>query len=197
MEHTERRQLTVTGVDATSEDTDAALIGAAKAGDATAQRRLYVIYAPPVYRFARGFLRDQHDAEQATQETFAAVFADLNGYKSQRGTFRTWVLGIARHRCLHLERTRRRWWKRVFSIEQAHAASGFDLPDATDLDLSLDLLAALARLDPMSRAIILLIDIQGYSYAEVAVIVGCAAGTVGPRRSRALQKLREELGDRS
>lgn len=197
MEITEHRQLAALGVDLTIQDEDAALISAARGGDVEAKSALYNRYAPRVYRFARGFLLDDYDAEQATQETFAAIFGHLDRYDAQRGSVSAWLFGTAYHCCQHLRRTRGRWWKRIFSIEQASETSGFDLGHTADYDLSLTLKAALEHLDPMSRAIVLFTEVHGYTYDEVATILGCPIGTVSSRRHRALRKLRRELGDRS
>ncbi|WP_234996442.1 RNA polymerase sigma factor SigE [Demequina sp. NBRC 110054] len=158
-----------------------------------------------VYRLAYHLTGNQHDAEDLTQDVFVRVFNSLSQYKP--GTFEGWLHRITTN--LFLDRMRRK--KRIrfdFMADDDAAVStseSFDRhersgqpEDAFDMaNLGDDIVAALADLQPEYRAAVVLSDIEGLSYEEIAATLGIKMGTVRSRLSRARAKLRESLAHRA
>ncbi|WP_084100829.1 RNA polymerase sigma factor SigE [Demequina sp. NBRC 110051] len=158
-----------------------------------------------VYRLAYHLTGNQHDAEDLTQDVFIRVFNSLSQYKP--GTFEGWLHRITTN--LFLDRVRRK--KRIrfdfMADDDASVATSdsFDRhersgqpEDAFDMShLGDDIIAALADLQPEYRAAVVLSDIEGLSYEEIAATLGIKMGTVRSRLSRARAKLRESLAHRA
>ncbi|WP_084079194.1 RNA polymerase sigma factor SigE [Demequina sp. NBRC 110057] len=158
-----------------------------------------------VYRLAYHLTGNQHDAEDLTQDVFIRVFNSLSQYKP--GTFEGWLHRITTN--LFLDRMRRK--KRIrfdfMADDDASVATSdsFDRhersgqpEDAFDMShLGDDIIAALADLQPEYRAAVVLSDIEGLSYEEIAATLGIKMGTVRSRLSRARAKLRESLAHRA
>lgn len=158
-----------------------------------------------VYRLALHLTGNPHDAEDLTQDVFVRVFNSLSQYKP--GTFEGWLHRITTN--LFLDRVRRR--KRIRfdwmgdddgSVATSdsfdrHERSG-QPEDAFDMvHLEPDILDALAELPPEYRAAVVLSDIEGLSYEEIAATLGIKMGTVRSRLSRARARLRESLAHRA
>ncbi len=158
-----------------------------------------------VYRLALHLTGNPHDAEDLTQDVFVRVFNSLSQYKP--GTFEGWLHRITTN--LFLDRVRRR--KRIrfdwmgdddgtvatSDSFDRHERSG-QPEDAFDMGhLEPDILEALAGLPPEYRAAVVLSDIEGLSYEEIAVTLGIKMGTVRSRLSRARARLRETLAHRA
>lgn len=158
-----------------------------------------------VYRLALHLTGNPHDAEDLTQDVFVRVFNSLANY--QPGTFEGWLHRITTN--LFLDRVRRR--KRIrfdwMGDEDATVATSqsFDRhersgqpEDAFDMgNLDDDILEALAGLPPEYRVAVVLSDIEGLSYEEIAATLGIKMGTVRSRLSRARARLRESLAHRA
>lgn len=158
-----------------------------------------------VYRLALHLTGNPHDAEDLTQDVFVRVFNSLSQYKP--GTFEGWLHRITTN--LFLDRVRRR--KRIRfdwmgdDDGAVATADSFDRhersgqpEDAFDMvHLGPDILEALAELPPEYRAAVVLSDIEGLSYEEIAATLGIKMGTVRSRLSRARARLRETLAHRA
>jgi RNA polymerase sigma factor (sigma-70 family) len=158
-----------------------------------------------VYRLALHLTGNPHDAEDLTQDVFVRVFNSLANY--QPGTFEGWLHRITTN--LFLDRVRRR--KRIrfdwMGDEDSSVATSdsFDRhersgqpEDAFDMgNLDDDILEALAALSPEYRVAVVLSDIEGLSYEEIAATLGIKMGTVRSRLSRARARLREALAHRA
>ncbi|WP_061963914.1 RNA polymerase sigma factor SigE [Demequina aurantiaca] len=158
-----------------------------------------------VYRLAYHLTGNQHDAEDLTQDVFIRVFNSLSQFKP--GTFEGWLHRITTN--LFLDRMRRK--KRIrfdFMADDDAAVSTSDSfdrhersgqpEDAFEMShFGDDIVAALADLPPEYRAAIVLSDIEGLSYEEIAATLGIKMGTVRSRLSRARAKLRESLAHRA
>ncbi len=158
-----------------------------------------------VYRLAYHLTGNQHDAEDLTQDVFVRVFNSLSQYKP--GTFEGWLHRITTN--LFLDRMRRK--KRIrfdFMADDdasVSTADSFDRyersgqpEDAFDMsNLGDDIVAALGDLPPEYRAAVVLSDIEGLSYEEIAATLGIKMGTVRSRLSRARARLREALAHRA
>ncbi len=145
------------------------------------------------------------DAEDATQEVFVKVFRFIKSYTGQ-SSFSTWIYKIASNVCLDYLRKNKRHQKDTVSIHQQNK-------DGEEFFLSIEddapspyektkagearriLVEALDKLSQEQKQVIVLRDIEGFSYDEIANILGTATGTIKSRINRArqnLQKLLEE-----
>ena len=146
-----------------------------------------------VYRLAYRLAGNQQDAEDLTQETFVRVFRSLADYTP--GTFEGWLHRITTNLFLDMVRRRQRIRfdalpddterlpGRERSPEQVYAEGAFDA----------DVQAALDALPPDFRAAVVLCDIEGLSYEEIAATLGIKLGTVRSRIHRGRVLLREAL----
>ncbi|MFT4041855.1 MAG: RNA polymerase sigma factor SigE [Gordonia sp. (in: high G+C Gram-positive bacteria)] len=150
-------------------------------------------HADRVYRLAYRLSGNQHDAEDLTQETFIRVFRSLSNYRP--GTFEGWLHRITTN--LFLDMVRRRSKIRMEALPEEYDRVPAETPDpaqiyaATHLDA--DLQAALDSLSPDFRAAVVLCDIEGLSYEEIATTLGVKLGTVRSRIHRGRQTIRDYL----
>jgi RNA polymerase sigma-70 factor (ECF subfamily) len=152
-----------------------------------------------VYRLAYRLTGNKHDAEDLTQEVFVRVFRSLSSYAP--GTFEGWLHRITTN--LFLDGVRRRRRIRIDAIgddAERHVATG-ELQDPErgfeHANLDVDVQRALGELSPEYRAAVVLCDIEGLSYEEIAVTLGIKLGTVRSRIHRARAQLRRSLAHRA
>ncbi|MCK6210019.1 RNA polymerase sigma factor SigE [Georgenia sp. EYE_87] len=160
--------------------------------------QIVVEHSPRVYRLAYRLTGNKADAEDLTQETFVRVFRSLHKYEP--GNFEGWLHRITTN--LFLDQARRRTRVRMDPIGEATER----LPAAHDsgepergfehAHLDLDVQAALDALPPKYRAAVVLCDIEGLSYEEIAATLGIKMGTVRSRIHRARAMLRDQLAHR-
>ncbi|WP_153504322.1 RNA polymerase sigma factor SigE [Cumulibacter manganitolerans] len=150
-----------------------------------------------VYRLAYRLSGNQQDAEDLTQETFIRVFRSLASY--QPGTFEGWMHRITTN--LFLDMARRRQRIRFDNLsDEAERLPGTHADPVSTFDhnnIDADVQAALADLPPDFRAAVVLCDIEGLSYEEIATTLGIKLGTVRSRIHRGRLQLREALAHRS
>ncbi len=150
-------------------------------------------HADRVYRLAYRLSGNQHDAEDLTQDTFIRVFRSLTSYKP--GTFEGWLHRITTN--LFLDMVRRRNKIRMETLDTGYERISADTPDPeqafVDASLDHDLQQALDALAPEFRAAVVLCDIEGFSYEEVAITLGVKMGTVRSRIHRGRQGIRDHL----
>jgi RNA polymerase sigma-70 factor (ECF subfamily) len=138
-----------------------------------------------------------HDAEDLTQEVFVRVFRSLSQYTP--GTFEGWLHRITTNLFLDMARRRQRIRFEGLSEEATHRLHGPGPTPAQafeDRHLDHDVLAALGALSPDYRAAVVLCDIEGLSYEEIAATLGVKLGTVRSRIHRGRTQLRAALGHR-
>jgi RNA polymerase sigma factor (sigma-70 family) len=150
-----------------------------------------------VYRLAYRLTGNSHDAEDLTQEVFMRVFRSLSSYTP--GTFEGWLHRITTN--LFLDMARRRQRIRFEGLGDDTAArlgdGGRSPADAfDDRHLDSDIQAALKALAPEYRAAVILCDIEGLSYEEIADTLGIKLGTVRSRIHRGRAQLRSALEHR-
>lgn len=179
---------------------DLRLVAAARAGDIEAYNQLVTSYQRQVYGVCLRMLGDRDAAEDGAQETFMRAYTRLETFRG--GQFRLWLLRVATNICHDMLRRRRR--RPAVSLSAAGSAGrsvGDDL-DAGDPplgdsllrhELSAALAGCLARLPEAQRAIVILSDIEGLAYSEIAAVLGLPVGTVKSRLSRARGRLRDLL----
>jgi len=188
---------------------DRSLVLAAQGGDAQAFRGLVERYQRRVYQLALGMVKDSDEAMDITQETFVRVHRYLSSFKGDSSFF-TWTYRIATNLCLDSARKRGVRERVEMDESDAEIESRMDPPSAAlagpqraalNAELKEKIDDALASLPPKHRAILLLREVEGLSYEELARTLGIRKGTVMSRlfhaRLKMQRKLREYLGDQA
>jgi RNA polymerase sigma-70 factor (ECF subfamily) len=150
-----------------------------------------------VYRLAYRLTGNSHDAEDLTQEVFVRVFRSLPSYTP--GTFEGWLHRITTNLFLDITRRRQRIRFEGLGEETAAKLSGIEPTPSQAFDdrhLDHDVAAALADLSPEYRAAVVLCDIEGLTYEEIADALGVKLGTVRSRIHRGRAQLRAALEHR-
>lgn len=151
-----------------------------------------------VYRLAYRLTGNQHDAEDLTQEVFVRVFRSLHNY--QPGSFEGWLHRITTN--VFLDQVRRKKRIRMDHMgEESHQYADhneFSTPERgyEHKNLDHDIQKALDNLAPEYRVAVVLCDIEGLSYEEIATTLGIKLGTVRSRIHRARAQLRKSLAHR-
>jgi RNA polymerase sigma-70 factor (ECF subfamily) len=150
-----------------------------------------------VYRLAYRLTGNPHDAEDLTQEVFVRVFRSLENYTP--GTFEGWLHRITTN--LFLDQVRRKARVRFDALpDDTERVPGRELSPEDALTTTLldgDIEEALARLPEDFRVAVVLCDLEGLSYEEIAATLGIKLGTVRSRISRGRAQLRASLANRS
>src|SRR5215217_4949708 len=146
-----------------------------------------------VYRLAYRLSGNQQDAEDLTQETFIRVFRSLAEYTP--GTFEGWLHRITTNLFLDLVRRRRRIRFDALPEDTERLPGRAPSPEQVYVDTHLDpqVQAALDALPPDFRAAVVLCDIEGLTYEEIAATLGIKLGTVRSRIHRGRVQLRQAL----
>ncbi|CAN5380015.1 RNA polymerase sigma factor SigE [soil metagenome] len=146
-----------------------------------------------VYRLAYRLSGNAQDAEDLTQETFVRVFRSLASY--QPGTFEGWLHRITTNLFLDLVRRRARIRFDALPEDTERMPGSAPSPEQVYADTHLDpqVQAALDALAPDFRAAVVLCDIEGLTYEEIAATLGVKLGTVRSRIHRGRVQLREAL----
>ena len=182
-----------------SQPTDEELIARFQNGDAYAFDLLVRRYTDPLLNFIFRFLGDLVESEDIVQETFYRVYKNKHYYK-EVAKFSTWIYTIAGN--LAKTELRRRKRRKVFSIHKETAAEKeLELPDLkSDPEKEVNTVVtekiiqkAITNLPQKFRQVIVLRDIQGFSYEEISSIIKVPLGTVKSRVNRARLKLQEDL----
>jgi RNA polymerase sigma factor (sigma-70 family) len=150
-----------------------------------------------VYRLAYRLTGNPHDAEDLTQEVFVRVFRSLATYTP--GTFEGWLHRITTNLFLDMARRRQRIRFEGLGQDVEGRLPGGDPTPAQAFDerhLDADIQAALKDLAPEYRAAVVLCDIEGLSYEEIAATLGVKLGTVRSRIHRGRAQLRTALEHR-
>ncbi len=146
------------------------------------------------YNLARWLLRHDHDAQDAVQDAFLRAYRGFDRFRGGDG--RAWLLTIVRNVCFSRLRENRRAGEPEAFDEDSHGATiaPAELNAAAWRETREELLQqALDRLPPEFREVIVLHEIEGLAYREIADVVGIPIGTVMSRLARARQKLQTEL----
>jgi RNA polymerase sigma-70 factor (ECF subfamily) len=173
---------------------DADLIARAQRGDDHAYGMLVERYQTIAFRTAWLVCGDAADAEDAAQEAFVKAHAALGRFRPG-APWRPWLLRIVANEASNARRSAGR---RAHLAGRAAAGSPpGDVPGPDALALAGErrsaLAAAVGRLDPAQRQVVLLRYVLDLSEVECAAVLGCRPGTVKSRASRALKRLRGEL----
>jgi RNA polymerase sigma-70 factor (ECF subfamily) len=149
-------------------------------------------YGDAVFRYCCELVRDEAVAEDVHQQVFVEAYRDLPSFQ-RRSHLRTWLLGIARHRCLDAVKTGRRWQNRYKNDTPIDITDDTPLPaDDIDQRRMIDALRhCLGELAPSSRSAVLLRFRESLSYEEMASLSTEKAGTLQQRVARSMPVLRK------
>jgi RNA polymerase sigma-70 factor (ECF subfamily) len=167
----------------------------AQSGDLAAFNELVIEYQSLVCNLCMRMLGQQQAAEDAAQEAFINAWRNIGSFRGD--SFRAWLLRIAGNLCR--DELRRRGRRPSSSLDTALEAGMPDPPDedplpddsALNTELRGSLEAALAELPEEQRTAIVLCDVEGLEYAEIAVVMKTSLGTVKSRIARARMRMRE------
>jgi RNA polymerase sigma-70 factor (ECF subfamily) len=191
---------------------EGALVAELKAGSSPAFAELIARYHQPLYSLIARSLQDPADAADVTQDVFIKVFRNIGSFHGQ-ASLRTWLYRIA----LHEASNQRRWWSRHKRQETALESPCGSRPDANsggNAQSLGDTLAdggcspfeqaaqdelrehverALRQVPAAFRSVVVLREIEGFTYEEIADVLGVNLGTVKSRLMRGRAALRELL----
>ena len=165
----------------TADAEEAQLVAAARAGDSKALEALLRRHYPRLYALCRRLTGDDHDADDACQESLLAIVRGLPNFDA-RSSFGTWAYRVATNSCLDELRRRRRRPDPGLPEGPDEPVSGGVSDDQVAQRIDVD--AALARLPTEFRAAVVLRDLCQLSYDEIAEVLGVPPGTVRSRIAR-------------
>ncbi|MFI5378348.1 MAG: sigma-70 family RNA polymerase sigma factor [Tepidisphaerales bacterium] len=184
------------------------LLHKAQNGDRPAYGQLVLAYQDRLFNAILRMVGDREEARDLTQEAFTRGLAKLDSFRSEASPY-TWLFRISLN--LAISRLRKVQRKRVFSLSDPSAGGSGDdqasglldrlaspaVPDpaqaAENRERDEQVLAALGRLDAEYRAVLVMRDIEGFEYQEMAEVLGLPMGTLKSRLFRARLALRDEL----
>jgi RNA polymerase sigma-70 factor (ECF subfamily) len=200
--------------DTSSVPRDADLFRKAQLGDRGAFGQIVMLFQDRLYNAILRLVGDSEEARELTQETFTRALVKIDTFKGQSGPY-TWLFRIAVN--LSISRLRKVNRHRTFSLDQpargkdnGKAHRGEDQASALvdriaeqktpspsqaleDRERSQQVLAALGRLDAEYRAVLVMRDIEGFDYQQMAEVLDLPLGTLKSRLFRARLALRDEL----
>ena len=177
------------------------LVQRARRGDRDAFRELVERHQRRVAALALGIVRNREDALDIVQETFTKAYQNLDRFKGDAG-FYTWVYRIAYNLCVDHQRREAKQAQSPLDADESMAETrGFaDAPRADepfararDAEIARRVRQAIAELTPDHRAVILLREVEGLSYAEISQVLDCPKGTVMSRLHYARRALQARL----
>ena len=171
-----------------------AIVKRAARGDAKAHEILYRAYSAPVYSVCLRFTRVPAQAEDLLQETFIEVIRSIRQFRGD-APIGMWIRRIAISKALMFLRSA--WHKRGQSLDDDWEEMTFEHRPAAHASVrheqAMDLDAALADLPPVSRAVVWLHDVEGYTHKEIGNLMGKTESFSKSQLSRAYQRLRPLL----
>ncbi len=182
---------------------DRVLIQSAQQGDKLAFQKLVQRHQRRAFGIAFGLLRDEQDAREVVQEAFLRVHRGLDSFQGG-STFFTWLFRIVTNLCIDQLRKPSR---RDTELDESREIDEADIPLLSRIDGAnpLDVIrrgeirnkleAALAALPVYHRGVIVMREVEGLSYEEMAAAMGVSKGTIMSRLFHARQKLQRALAD--
>ncbi len=178
---------------------EGALIASAQRGNLPAFNQLILHYQGLAYNVAYRIVADADIAADATQDGFVKAFSRIGQYRG--GSFKAWLLRIITNTCYDALRARKRRPTTALETEDEDPEHDSTLLDHTERpdeyvmrqELAGTIQAAIAQLPLDQRTVLILCDIEGMDYQEIAEATGAALGTVKSRLSRARARVRDIL----
>lgn len=182
---------------------EAVFVGELRAGSQEAFAYLLAVYQNPVFNLVSHIIENEADASDVLQDVFVKVFRGIRSFNGE-SSLKTWIYRIAVHEASNHRRSWiRRHWREPFSVDDtdarsataSEAASGDRTPyevleQAEREEVVKRALASLAR---PYRTVVVLREIEGLPYEEIAQVLGLARGTVKSRLLRGRELLRRKL----
>lgn len=184
---------------------DAVLALRCQEGDCEAFDEIVARYKDGIFNYVRRMVSNRDDADDLAQEVFVRALTGIKSFRRE-SNLRTWLYRIAMNLCV--DRYRRAGLERQLFTpphqsreDDEGAAAQYDMPDSSrdpqrvfeNTELRAEIEKALGRLPEKLRSAVLLFDIEGLSYEEIADAMGCPIGTVKSRIFNARMQLRELL----
>lgn len=168
-----------------------------QAGDERAFEALVAEYERPIVRFLYRYLGNMEEAKEICQDVFIKIFRGIPSFQNHC-SLKTWIYRITLNTVLN---EKRRWYQRLkdrfLGLEGVARTTPDSVPDPelslTMSDRTRAIAIALKKLRPDHRAILVLRDLEGLSYQEIAGALGLALGTVKSRLARARQEMKDAI----
>lgn len=184
---------------------DTVLIRAVQAGDKAAFDELVLKHKDRLFNLVYWFLGDYHEANDCAQETFIKVFKSVNKFRFE-SAFSTWLYRIALNTCKNrIKSSAYRWKKKTVSLETSGGSKNGN-PSSEIVNGSPTPVMALEKKEKIMRIqkainslpeeqnqVVVLRDIQGFSYQDISDITGLNLGTVKSRLARGRLELKNQL----
>lgn len=184
---------------------DTVLIRAVQAGDKAAFDELVLKHKDRLFNLVYWFLGDYHEANDCAQETFIKVFKSVNKFRFE-SAFSTWLYRIALNTCKNrIKSSAYRWKKKTVSLEtsggskngnpSSEIANGSPTPVMAleKKEKIMRIQKAINSLPEEQNQVVVLRDIQGFSYQDISDIIGLNLGTVKSRLARGRLELKNQL----
>jgi len=172
--------------------TDAALVEAAKAGEASAFGELYERYRDAIYRFCLARTGTAHDAEDLTADVFVKALQSIDRYQDRGLPFVAFLYRIARNSAIDRARTLKQPLSVDGLLNEPASKHNVELEAAFAVEKSI-LMTALTKLKSEHRDVVVMRFIEGYSALEIAAFLGKTEGAIRTLQHRALERLRKEF----
>jgi RNA polymerase sigma factor (sigma-70 family) len=175
-------------------DVDFSVIASAQAGDERAHAAIYGYYCNRLFTLIYRLVPRRAQADDLLQEVFVEVLRNVRSYNGS-GSFGGWLHSIAVNKCLSYLRSP---WRRsvmwlddaaTVELEESQLSAPLDVEHARRTELE----AALRKLSPLSRAVVWLHDVEGYTHAEIGRKLGRTVSFSKSQLARAHARLRELL----
>ena len=181
--------------------TDSFLVERCRDNDDAAFSEVVARYKAKIYNYVYRMTGSSEDAEDLTQEVFIRMYTSIDSFRGQ-SSLNTWLFRIAGNLCIdRFRRTKNR--TPAYSLDEptGEADQTQEVPDHTyephrlleNVELADQIQQALSMLPEKLRATLLLHDVEGLPYEEIAQVVGCPLGTVKSRLFNARMQLRQHL----
>jgi RNA polymerase sigma-70 factor (ECF subfamily) len=183
---------------------EAAFVGELRAGSQDAFAYLLAVYQNPVFNLVWHIVENQADASDVLQDVFVKVFKGIKGFNGD-SSLKTWIYRIAVHEASNHRRSWiRRHWREPISVDDTESPAAAAAAEAASRERSpyqvfeqaereVVVKQALASLAPPYRTVVVLREIEGLPYEEIAQVLGLAEGTVKSRLLRGRELLRRKL----
>jgi len=172
------------------------LIQRCQQGDRTAYEHIFLKYKDTVYNVAYGIFSNVEDAQDMTQEVFLHVFEKISQFRF-KSSFSTWLYRIVVNMCLNERRKRQKHDLNASALkghyEQMRPSVNTPEDELLKRERQIQAQQALATLKDAHRTILVLREIEGLSYEEMATVLKCSTGRVKSRLHEARMELRRRV----
>lgn len=174
---------------------DPEIVARARRGDMRAHEIIYRTYSAPVYSLLARMTGSTVTADDLSQETFIEVIRSIDRFRGD-ASLATWIRKIAVSKCLmHLRSAWRNRATLFRDLGENHPATEPRIVGEAALSqVQIDLERALARLSDVSRVVVILHDIEGYTHREIAALMGKSVSFSKSQLARAHRRLRQVIG---